>query len=74
MSSLEMTFKDPIHIIIYLITLVAISSKLTIFVVILFPITGIIIGIIGKSLKNHQKKDKIKWGIYFLLLMKTYQG
>ena len=39
MSSLEMIFKDPLNIIIYLMTLIFISPQLTTFVIILFPIT-----------------------------------
>ena len=60
MSSLEMIFKDPLNIIIFLLSLVFISPELTIFVVILFPIAGFLIARIGKSLKNHLKKDKTK--------------
>ena len=52
MSSLEMLFKDPLNIIIYLATLVFISPQLTVFVVLLFPVTGLIIGVIGRSLKK----------------------
>ena len=66
MSSIEMIFKDPLTIIIYLLTLIAISAKLTLFVIVLFPITGIIIGIIGKSLKKSSEKGQKKWEIYLL--------
>ena len=62
MSSLEMICKDPLNIIIYLITLIFISPQLTIFVVILFPITGIIIGIIGKSLKKSSDRGQNQMG------------
>jgi ATP-binding cassette, subfamily B, bacterial MsbA len=73
MSSLEMIFKDPLSIIIYLMTLIFISPELTTFVVILFPVTGLVIGIIGKSLKKSSDRGKTKWEIYFQLLMKIYQ-
>ena len=43
MSSLEMIFRDPLQIIVYLSTLILLSPQLTLFVVILFPITGFII-------------------------------
>ena len=56
MSSIEMIFKDPIQIFIYLTTLIIISPKLTLFVIILFPITGIIIAAIVKSLKKTSDK------------------
>ena len=60
MSSLEMIFRDPLQIIVYLITLILLSPQLTIFVVILFPITGFIIAKIGKSLKKSSEKSQGK--------------
>ena len=51
-ASLETIFKNPIMIIIYLIVLFTMSWKLTIFVLILLPISGLLIGRIGKSLKR----------------------
>ena len=58
MGTLEMFFKDPISIIIFLSTLIFISPTLTIFVVILFPLAGVLIGFIGKSLKSSSKKGQ----------------
>ena len=49
MSSLEMMFRDPINIIFYLIVLLWMNAQLTLFVLILFPISGFIIGRIGKK-------------------------
>ena len=74
MSSLEMTFKDPINIVVYLITLIAISPQLTIFVVILFPITGIIIGVIGKSLKKSSEKGQNKMGHLLSVIDENISG
>lgn len=62
MSSLEMIFKDPLNIIIYLATLVFISPELTLFVVILFPLAGFIIARIGKSLKKSSEQGQEKMG------------
>ena len=58
MGTLEMFFKDPISIIIFLSTLIFISPSLTVFVVVLFPLAGILIGYIGKSLKSSSKKGQ----------------
>jgi subfamily B ATP-binding cassette protein MsbA len=74
MSSLEMIFKDPLNIIIYLLTLIAISSQLTLFVIILFPITGIIIGVIGKSLKKSSKKGQSKMGDLLAIIDENIAG
>lgn len=51
-SSLEMIFKNPIMIIIYMTVLFSMSWRLTIFVLILLPVSGLLIGRIGKSLKK----------------------
>jgi ATP-binding cassette, subfamily B, bacterial MsbA len=52
MSSLEMLFRDPIKIVFFLTTLLLMSWKLTIFVLILLPIVGIVIGGVGKTLRK----------------------
>ena len=62
MSSLEMIFKDPLSIIIFLASLVLISPELTIFVIVLFPIAGFLIARIGKSLKKSSQKGQNKMG------------
>ena len=83
MGALEMFFKDPISIILYLSTLIFISPHLTVFVVILFPIAGILIGYIGKSLKSSSKKgqDKLAYilsiideNIFGLRIIKTFNA
>ena len=83
MGGLEMFFKDPISIILYLSTLIFISPQLTVFVIILFPIAGILIGYIGKSLKNSSKKgqDKLAYimsiideNIFGLKIIKTFNA
>ena len=83
MGALEMFFKDPISIILYLSTLIFISPQLTVFVIILFPIAGILIGYIGKSLKNSSKKgqDKLAYimsiideNIFGLRIIKTFNA
>ena len=74
MSSLEMIFKDPLNIIIYLITLIVISPQLTTFVIILFPVTGIIIGVIGKSLKKSSDRGQNKMGDLMSIIDENISG
>ena len=62
MSSLEMIFKDPLNIIVFLGTLIALSPQLTLFVIVLFPITGFLIARIGKSLKKSSIKGQNQMG------------
>jgi ATP-binding cassette, subfamily B, bacterial MsbA len=74
MSSLEMIFKDPLSIIIYLATLIFISPQLTMFVIILFPITGLIIGFIGKSLRKSSDKGQAKMGSLLSIIDENISG
>ena len=52
MSTLDMFFKDPVMIMIYLITLFCISWQLTLFVLMLLPVAILLIGRIGRTLKR----------------------
>ena len=74
MSSLEMIFKDPLNIIIYLLTLIAISPQLTLFVVILFPITGAIIAVIGRSLRKSSARGQNKMGDLLSIIDENIAG
>ena len=50
-NSLEAMVREPITIIIVLISMLIISTKLTVFVFVFLPITGFIISVIGNRLK-----------------------
>ena len=52
MSTLDIIFKDPLMIAVYLATLFFISWQLTVFVLVLLPVVGLLIGRIGRSLKR----------------------
>ena len=55
MSALDVLFKDPIMIAVYLLTLFVISWQLTLFVLIMLPVAGLLIGRIGRNLKRASK-------------------
>ena len=55
MSALDVLFKDPVMIVVYLLTLFVISWKLTLFVLVLLPLAGLLIGRIGRNLKQASK-------------------
>jgi len=74
MSSLEMIFKDPLNIVVYLLALVFISPQLTMFVIILFPITGLIIGVIGRSLKKSSDRGQNKMGDLLSIIDENISG
>ena len=74
MSSLEMIFKDPLNIIVYLATLIFISPQLTTFVILLLPVTGIIIGVIGRSLKKSSDRGQNKMGDLLSIIDENISG
>lgn len=74
MSSLEAIFRDPITIIAYLITLIIFSSSLTLFVIVLLPVSGYIISKIGKSLKRTSAKGQKKMGEILSIVEETIEG
>jgi len=62
MNSLEAAFREPLNIIIFLITMFTMSPDLTLFVLVLLPIAGIFIGRIGKSLRRKSTQAQEKMG------------
>jgi len=74
MRSLEMLFRDPIAILVYLSTLFVMSFNLTLFVLILLPITGGLIGWIGKSLRKSSFRGQRRLGILMSIVDETLTG
>lgn len=74
MSGLEMLFRDPITILSYIGVLFAISPRLTIFILILLPLSGLIIGQIGKSLKRTSNKGQKQMGVLLSIIEETLSG
>lgn len=74
MSSLEMLFREPITIFFFLVTMLLMSPHLTLFVVIMLPISGLIIGQIGKSLKRTSVKGQHKMGEILSIIEETISG
>ena len=74
MNSLDMLFKNPIIISLSIITMVIMSWKLALFVLILFPLSGIIIGRIGKSLKKRSLAGQNKMGELLSTIEETLSG
>ncbi len=74
MASLNMIFKDPIMIIIYLVTLFCISWQLTVFVLLLLPTLGWAIGRIGRSLKTRSTRGQEQTGELLSQIEETLGG
>jgi ABC-type multidrug transport system fused ATPase/permease subunit len=73
-SSIEMVFRDPLLIIIYLVMLLSLSVQLTIFILIMLPLSAIIIGRIGRSLRKQSFKSQNKLGSMLALIEETLSG
>jgi subfamily B ATP-binding cassette protein MsbA len=73
-GALDGMIKEPLNIIGIVIVLFIISVKLTLFVFILLPIAGLIVGRIGNSLKKHTNKAQIKWGEIMTQMEETLTG
>jgi ABC-type multidrug transport system fused ATPase/permease subunit len=63
MASLDMMFKNPIMIIVCLVMMIVISWQLTIFVLILLPLAGLVMGKVGKRLKRQSLEQQSQWGL-----------
>lgn len=74
MSSLDMLFKNPILILIYLVGMIVISWQLTLFVLILLPLAGYIMGRVGKKLKRKSLEGQQQWGFLMSQIEETLGG
>lgn len=74
MSSLDMMFKNPVMIIVCLGMMLAISWQLTIFVFILLPIAGTVMGKVGKRLKRTSFEGQTQWGVILSTIEETLGG
>lgn len=74
MASLDLVLKNPVLIVVYLVTLLIFSVELTLFVMVMLPIAGFIIGRIGKSLKKKSKRGQEKMGVILGVLEETLSG
>jgi subfamily B ATP-binding cassette protein MsbA len=74
LRSVEAIFRDPITIIAYFIVLIWMSPQLTLFLAVFFPVAGLLIGIIGKSLRRSAKKGQSKLGSLMSTLEETLSG
>lgn len=74
MSSLDMLFKNPILIIIYLTTMVILSWQLTLFVLVVLPVMGLIMGRVGRTLKRSSFEAQNKWGELMSQVEETLSG
>jgi len=74
MHYLEIIFRDPITIIAYYVTLMIMSPQLTVFVTVLLPVAGYVIGIIGRNLRKESRVGQARFSGLLSLVEETISG
>jgi ATP-binding cassette, subfamily B, bacterial MsbA len=73
-SSLEMIFREPLFITVFIASLFIMSPHLTLFVLILLPISGLIIGRTAKTLRATALRSQNKLGVILSVMDETLTG
>lgn len=73
-SSLQMLFRDPITIVIYMVFLFSISFNLTLFVLVLLPLAGWLIGTLARSLRRTTFQGQKRLGDLLANVEETLTG
>ncbi len=73
-GTLEGWVRDPMTIIVTLTVLFLVSAQLTLFILILIPVLGLVIGRVTKSLKKHSQEVANKYGETLSTLDETLGG
>ena len=74
MASLDMMFKNPVMIIVCLIMMITVSWQLTVFVLVLLPIAGVVMGRVGKRLKRKSLEGQEQMGLIMSFIEETLSG
>lgn len=74
MSSLEMLFRDPFTVIIFLTSLFLMSYQLTLLVLVLLPISGWLIGRVGRNLRGISFGGQKRLGLITSVIEETLSG
>jgi len=74
MNYLEMIVRDPITILVYIAFMFSVSPQLTLFVLVLLPVTGLLIGYIGKSLRRSSKVGQSRMAGMLSTIEETISG
>jgi len=71
---LETLFREPVTILLFFIYMIILSPQLTLFLVLFLPVSGLIIGRIGRSLKRQSTKVQEKLGAILSTIDETLGG
>lgn len=73
-SLLELVFREPLAILINLVTLIYMSPQLTLTALLLLPISAFVISLIGKSLKRTARKTQEQLGFLYASMDENLGG
>jgi subfamily B ATP-binding cassette protein MsbA len=73
-SSIDMLIRQPIAIIVCFATMLTVSWQLTVFVIVVAPIAGWIMGAVSRKLKSQSATVQSKWGDMLAQLDETLGG
>ena len=73
-SSVDMLIRHPIAIIVCFVTLFAVSWQMTIFVLVVAPLAGWIMGSVGRKLKSQSAAVQSLWGNLIAQVVETLGG
>ena len=71
---LETLFREPVTILLFFIYMIILSPSLTLFLVLFLPVSGLIIGRIGRSLKKQSTRVQEKLGDILSTIEETLGG
>ncbi len=74
MASLEKFFRDPLNIVVFLIGMFLMSPGLTLFVLLLLPVSAFVIGSLGRNLRKTSVKGQNQMGTVMSTLEETLSG
>jgi len=74
MSSLDMFLKNPIIILVLLGSMLVMSPSMTLFILLVLPLAGFVIGRVGKSLKKVSREGQDKMGEILTVIEETLGG
>ena len=73
-NSVDMLIRQPIAILVCFVTLFAVSWQLTLFVLVVAPVAGWFMGIVGRKLKRQSESVQRQWGSIMAQLDETLGG
>ena len=73
-NSVDMLIRQPIAILVCFVTLFAVSWQLTLFVLVIAPVAGWFMGIVGRKLKRQSESVQRQWGSIMAQLDETLGG